>query len=85
MMPLPVQQVDQQQMQVPYINFQSIGPNGRPSITYSSPNFGFYVRNRELMNSDDDRTMNQADEAAAGSSSSSSNIQFLPWMIYLSI
>lgn len=30
----------------PYINFQSVEPNGRPALTYLSPNFGFFFRHK---------------------------------------
>ena len=40
--------IDPQQQSMPYVNLQSIGPNGRPSVTYASSNFGFYIRTREL-------------------------------------
>ncbi len=47
----------------PYINYQSVGPNGRPALTYLSPNFGFFFRNKN---------------AAAGQAQSEGEIEAVP-------
>lgn len=49
----------------PKIQFTSVGPNGRPAVSYTSKNFGFYFRNRNAV--EDAAKEEEAEEAADSS------------------
>lgn len=56
---------------VPYINFQSIGPNGRPALTYLTPNFGFFFRKKNAATEGSESGIEQTVENSKVSSTDS--------------